>query len=336
MQKDFNKKSSNFATNKDVLQLNQAIESKANLAEINEALNSKASKESVINALHRKANKHEVESILKSKVDIEEVQNIINTLNNKSDMNDIEKIYSIIDSKADKNELNSLNNLISNKAEIKDFDFLNTCYLEIKRDFSKRVDDVDHDIDRLIENIKKEFANFNILINNLDMKKVDFKEFEKLNTQVSKKTDNEILNSSLGQIKNDIYESFGHFRNEVLNTKKLFEDNFSERLILLEKNLDKSLDEYNKNKERINDFIDKRKLDQDENLKTSKNMINTLHKDLLIDINLIRAEKQKNINDIQDIFTRKVEKRDFDAIRTKLIEGLDKKVRYYMKLNKNI
>jgi len=326
LQKDFIKKSANFATQKDLQQLNQALESKANLNEVHEALNTKASKESVINALHRKANKNEVESVLKSKVDIEELQNIINNLNNKADVSNLEKIYSILDSKAEKAEVANLNNLIGSKAEIKDFDLLNTCYLEIKRDFSKRIDDLDQDIDRLIENIKKEFGNLNIVINNLDMKKVDFKEFEKLNTLVSKKTDNEILNSSLGQMKNDIYESFGHFRNEIQQSKKLFEDNSNDKLNLLEKNLEKSLEEYNRNKERINDFIEKRKTDQDENLKTSKNMINILHKDLLVDINLIRAEVQKNINDIQDLFTRKLDKREFDALKSKIFETLDQKV----------
>jgi len=326
LQKDFIKKSANFATIKDIQQLNQAIESKANLSEVNEAMNTKASKESVINALHRKANKNEVEAILKSKVDIEELQNIINNLNNKVDVNDLEKIYSILDSKAEKAEVSNINNLIGSKAEIKDFDLLNTCYLEIKRDFSKRIDDLDQDIDRLIENIKKEFGNLNIVINNLDMKKVDFKEFEKINTLVSKKTDNEILNSSLGQMKNDIYESFGHFRSEIQQSKKLYEDSCHEKLSLLEKNLEKSLEEYNRNKERINDFIEKRKMDQDENLKTSKNMIGNLHKDLLVDINLIKAEIQKNIHDIQDLFARKQDKREFDAVKSKLFETLDLKV----------
>lgn len=296
------------------------------MAEVNEALNTKASKESVINALHRKANKNEIETALKSKVEIEELQNIINTINNKADIVDIDKIFSIMDTKAEKSEIQSFQSLISNKAEIKDFELLNTCYQEIKRDLTKRLDDIDQDIDRLIDNIKKEFGNFNIVINNLDMKKVDFKEFEKLSTQVSKKTDMEILNNSMGQTKNDIYESFRHYRDEIQQSKKLFEDNINEKFSLLDRSLDKINDEFNKNKERINDFIDKKQFEQDESLKTTKNMINALHKDLLVDINLIRSETQKNIDQIQDLFARKFDRKDFDNIKAKIFDSLEHKV----------
>ena len=88
----------------------------------------------------------------------------------------------------------------------------------------------------------------NIVVNNLDMKKVDFKEFEKLSTTVSKKTDNEILSNSLIQIKNDIYDSFTHYRNEFEHNKKIFEENISEKVNFTEKNLEKTLEDFNKNK----------------------------------------------------------------------------------------
>jgi hypothetical protein len=55
----------------------------------------------------------------------------------------------------------------------------------------------------------------NIVVNYLDMKKVDFKEFEKILTNVSKKLDSDILSNTLSQIKNDIYDSFSHYRNEI-------------------------------------------------------------------------------------------------------------------------
>lgn len=329
MQKDFHKKSANYATNKEITQIVQTLEGKANLIEINETLNTKASKESVINALHRKANKNEVDAVLKSKVDIEELQNVVNTLNNKSDVNDIDKIFNILDNKVDKNDFTNMSNLITTKSDVKDFDLLNTCYQEIKRDCGKRIEELDQDIDRLIENIKKEFGNMNIVVNNLDMKKVDFKEFEKLSANVSKKTDNEILNNSLTQIKNDIYDSFTHYRNEIEHNKKMFEDGISEKVGFMERNMEKNIDEFNKNKEKMNDIFDRRKIDQEENIKMSKSMVNGLHKEMLVDINMLRGEIQKILNDINDLHNRKTEKKEFESVKNKLFEYMDNKVKIF-------
>lgn len=324
--KDFYKKSANFALIKDLTQISQSLEGKANMNEINEILNTKASKESVINALHRKANKNEVDAVLKGKVDIEELQNIVNTLNSKSDLNDIDRIFNILESKADKSEISNLSNIISLKAETKDFEFLNTCYQEIKRDCGKRIEELDQDIDRLIENIKKEFGSMNTAVNNLDMKKVDFKEYEKLLTSVSKKTDNEILSNSLMQIKNDIYDSFGHYRNEFEQNKKMFEDGINDKIVLMEKNFEKNLEDFVRNKEKIKEIIERRKNDQEENLRVSKSLINNLHKEVLVDVNLLRGEIQKLLNDVHELHNRKIEKKEFDSIKNKLFELIERKV----------
>jgi hypothetical protein len=309
------------------------MEGKANLIEVNDSLNSKASKESVINALHRKANKNEVEAVLKSKVDIEELQNVISTINNKSDATEIDKILNILDNKAEKSEILNISNNLNTKADTKDFDLLNTCYQEIKRDCGKRVDELDQDIDRLIENIKKEFGNMNIVVNNLDMKKVDFKEFEKLSTNVSKKLDADILSNSLSQIKNDIYDSFSHYRNEIEHNKKMFEEGISDKVNYMEKNVEKNLEDFNKNKEKFMDFIDRRKIDQEENLKISKGIINGVHKEVLIDINSLRGEIQKISNDINDLHNRKTEKKEFDITKNKLFEFIENKVNKYIYIN---
>jgi len=158
------------------------------------------------------------------------------------------------------------------------------------------------------------------------MKKVDFKEFEKLSTNVSKKLDNEILSNSLSQIKNDIYDSFTHYRNEIEHNKKMFEEGISEKVNFMEKNVEKNLEDFNKNKEKIRDVIDRRKIDQEENLKISKSMVNGLHKEVLVDINLLRGEIQKILNDINDLHNRKTEKKEFESTKNKLLDFIENKV----------
>jgi len=57
-------------------------------------------------------------------------------------------------------------------------------------------------------------------LNNFDVKKVDFKEYEKLTLITSKKMDTELLNSTINQVKTDLYESLNNYKNEIAAQKK--------------------------------------------------------------------------------------------------------------------
>ena len=100
----------------------------------------------------------------------------------------------------------------------------------------------------------------------------------------------------------------------------MFEENINEKVTFVEKNVDRNLGDFNKDKEKITDFIDKRKIYDEENLKISKSMVNGLHKEILVDINLLRGEIQKILNDISDLHNRKTERKEFDTIKNKSIE----------------
>jgi hypothetical protein len=323
--KELMKKSSTFATNKELQNLTQLVDQKANVNDVNEALATKASKDSVINALHRKANKAETDSMIKAKVDIEDFQAILNSLNNKVDINEFEKLHSICENKAERSDIISLSNTLNNKAELKDFEFVNVCYQELKRDNTKRLDDFDQDIDRLIENIKKEFQNLNIVINNLDVKKADFKEFEKMNTLMSKKSDSESLASSLSQLKTDIYDSFAHFKNDLHQNKKIFEEGLNEKISIIEKNLEKSTEDNHRTKEKINEVFERKKSDQEDTLKQSKHLVSNFAKEVAAENNLLRSELQKLNSEFDDILNKKMDKKEFEMVRNKLFSEIEQK-----------
>ena len=102
----------------------------------------------------------------------------------------------------------------------------------------------------------------------------------------------------------------------------MFEENINEKVTFVEKNVDRNLGDFNKDKEKITDFIDKRKIYDEENLKISKSMVNGLHKEILVDINLLRGEIQKILNDISDLHNRKTEINEFDTIKNKINHDL--------------
>lgn len=289
-------------------------------------MSTKASKESVINALHRKANKNELDTLLKNKVDLEEIQNVFNVLNNKSDISDLEKLRAMMDLKADKNEVLNINSILNYKLDTKDFDDQNKSLAELTKETDKKIDDIDKDIDKLIENIKKEFGNINKVINNLDMKKSDYKEIEKLNNAINKKCDVDNFNDSLVQLKKEILDNYSNYKTEYSQARKNLEDYTNEKFNSFERNFDKISQELILSKERFNDLQEKRKLDQDEFIKLTKSLISNTNKDILTDIDLVRSEIQRCSSDFQELYNRKLDRKEFDATKIKLISLIDQKV----------
>lgn len=330
MQKDFQKKTQNFASLKELNSLNNQMENKANLSDVNDALNTKANKESVINALHRKANKNEIEAVLKNKIELEELQNIINILNNKPDYSELEKIGNLLEQKTDKDEFIAFNNLLNSKVEIKDFENFKNLFNEDKFEKNKKIEEMDHDIDRLIENIKKEFGNMNVILNNFDMKKIDIKEFEKLNISNCKKIDEEFFNENINTLKNNYIEMLDNLKNENGNLRKKLEEEFEQKLNSLEKNIDKYYEEGQRSKEKINDLFEQRKNDQDEMIKLTKNVLSNTQKDILEDLSISRNEVQRCVNDVQELFNKKMDKKEFDFFKNKFNEVLGLKVFFFL------
>lgn len=302
------------------------MENKANLNDVNEALNTKASKESVINALHRKANKNEIEALLKNKVDLEEIQNIISLINNKVDIVDFDKIRTVIDNKTDKSDLLNINNQLTNKVDFKDHEMLNGLLIEYKKENNKKIEDLDQDIDRLIENIKKEFGNINLVINNLDSKKIDLKELDKLNSLINKKCELDHFTESVQQIRKDLSDHVSNLKNEIRENKKSIEEQQTDKFVSIERSIEKHVGEINLNKERLADLIEQRKFDQDELLKLTKNIIANSQKDIMCDLNLMKTEVQKCSADSQEMFTRKLDRKEFEATKIKQLSAIDLKV----------
>ena len=52
------------------------------------------------------------------------------------------------------------------------------------------------------------------------VKKIEFRDMEKVNATLSNKVDGELLSNSISQLKNEIYESFGHYKNDLHQNRK--------------------------------------------------------------------------------------------------------------------
>jgi hypothetical protein len=326
--KELLKKSANYATVKEINIISQQLESKANINEVNEALSTKASKESVISALHRKANKTETESLLNIKVDMEDFNKLVNLVNNKLDIMEFDKFQSYIETKADKSELINITNTLGNKADIKDFDLLNVCYQELKRETGKKIDDLDQDIDKLIEEVKKEFQNINISMNNLETKKVDLTHYDKIANILAKKADSDYVIGSVSQVKNDVFEHLIEIKSDMTQARKIYEDKLNEKISIAEKHIELLQNDYNKNKDRFIDLENMKRNESDDLIKQNKTYLNNIANNINLDINTINNELNKMKTEFEEIVNRKSDKKEIEFIKNKLFTELNQKVKF--------
>ena len=179
--------------------------------------------------LNKKSNLEDVAEALELKAD-NDIINEINTIK-KNIENDINLIREQIEEKNNKKnfsfieEINEkIEEINKNKCDINDFKLMSDAFQDIKLNLSQRVDDIDNDLDRLIENIKAQFQTTNKLIEDIDNKKIEKKHLEDINNILIKKIDEDKFNISLGDLKNKLFESMNSFKEDYITNIKIFEN----------------------------------------------------------------------------------------------------------------
>ena len=202
------------------IELSTGLNTKGDLSDIMQTFNEVAhnmeqrpTKEEMILIIDNKLDKKMNEEIKKivSKGDIkinlkknwEELNKNFVTMKEFEELMNNNKIYkdninNTLKEKADKNEINTL------IKDLKNFSELN-----------EKVKNIDNDLDRLIDNMKKQFKNIDNTINNLINCKIEIKDLESINNKISENNKNHInihneLSNDIQQIKNEI---------NVFNTK---------------------------------------------------------------------------------------------------------------------
>ena len=281
--------------------------------------------------LNKKSNLDDVAEALELKLDSE---NFVNELNNikKNIENDINIIKKEKLEEIDK----KIEEINKNKNDVNDFKLISDAFQDMKLNLTQRVDDIDNDFDRLIENIKAQFNTTNKLITDLENKKSEKKDLDNMNLSLTKKLDEDKFNKSISDLKNNIFESMNNFKEDYLTNIKILE-NKSEN-----KN-DTIITELNKQNEEIQNFINNEKQDiglmineilNENNLEYNTNFeeINEQIKKLNINLNeklnkKIDEEKFDNyFNNIKKELNSKMSLFDSQKNTQEIIASFDKKI----------
>lgn len=323
---NMNKKLNSYAPMKEINSIYQILEAKANIAEMNEALNSKASKDSVLSALQRKINKSELDVIVNTKLDIEEFRSILPIIKSKADIEEIEKLNYLLDSKADRADMSNLSQIISKKAEYSDVDMVQNTILDLRVEFNKKTSIIDDDLNQLVEFIKKEMDSFDLKLSHMNQQKADLKDVSEVKNTVKDKANMDHINEYFNRLKEDTNREIAILKEEVNRNNAYLDDKVNDRIITFENNHKNILNDMNTKTNRDFDQINNMLEEIPQINNKLKYILDQQSTELSNELKSLREELYKMNKDIEDIYNRKSDKKDFDILQKKCFNDIDDKV----------
>jgi len=280
------------------------------IKEIRDILDNKSNSIDVINALDTKVDKDELNLELQS---LEEKNKSNNLLKDNIDKIECEKIYEELNEKInnkDKKKFEEIENVLKSKADNNDFSLIKDAFQDMKIKMTQRIDDIDNDLDRLIDNIKSQFKSITE-----DMKKLDKNisgngNIENINKIIKNKVDINDLEEIINSLKTNIFQSFDSFMKEIETKQK----NFEEKIIT---NIDGILKENKYIKENLN-IQNKTIKDLFNNKNNYGNEMEELKlSEITKSISDYKLELKKDIENIINILNNKV---DLKIMNEKLVK----------------
>ena len=336
----------NFAKKNDLISMQSEIESKANIIDVENALESKEDKDKIFLLLQNKVDKDEYENILENKLDKNDFLEISKKLDDKLEKHNFEQFLEEYHNNIN-NTNNNIEENIKNKVNMKDFKLLNDSYLDSKQKMSKKIDDIDNDLDRLIESVKEQFQSLNVVINNLEHNKIDNTEFdmEKLKNfeqMLRNKPEHEEVEMLINKAKNNLLDAINNFKNGENANMKLFEENIQNKIDKIVYDNQSMLNDLTNTNQNINNFFTQKQAEMeslmtrmrlllnDNDIYSNNNINNNLNNNNNIQEERIKNEMKnmiENNNDkINQKFREKLDVSKFEEFLNGLKEDLDNKI----------
>ena len=308
----------------EIVDLQNIMKSKANLDDVAEALESKADSDKIYSYIK------ELKENLNNKADKIEIMNINKELKNNVKKDDLGLFKEEIN--------NNINEIMKNKSDINDFKLISDAFQDMKLTMTQRIDDIDSDLDRLIDNIKAQFQSTNILISNIDNRKVENKDMEEINNLLIKKLDEDKFNSLFGQLKDSLFDTINSFKDDYLTNINFFENKLEDKKELFNQDYNSIINELNKQNNSINDFMNNEK----EEINFINQKIEAITNDLNMQNNSLNQKmkedlKKLNIN-INEKLNKKVDEQKFDSYISNIKKEMNSKVSLFnsKKINEEI
>ena len=287
------------------------------IQEIKDILETKSNSIDVVNALDTKVDKDELNFELKNLTKRKELNNL---LEEKKDKFENQKIYEILNEKLNNKEsknIEKIENILKEKADNNDFNLIKDAFQDMKITMTQRIDDIDNDLDRLIENIKSQFKSMTEDMKNSEKNIYENLNIENINSILKNKIDLNDLEESMNLLKTNIFQSMNSFMKEIESNQKNFEEKIMTNLDKISKENKYIMENMNIQNMTVKDLFNNKtnysnELNELKISEMSKNIVDyklELKKDMenilnilnnKIDVNLVNDEFAKIENEIDN------------------------------------
>ena len=327
---------SNLVNRNEILNLKNELDNKANIIDVENALEIKEDKEKIFLLLQNKADKTDIDN----KLDKNDFDKIINEKLSKNEFEQFLKEYDInnIFEKSQEN--------LKNKVDISEFNFLNDSVIRNTKEMRKKIDDMDNDLDRFIESVKEQFNSLNIVINNLELNKInsnelDIEKLKNIDNFLKNKVDQKDVEILISKAKNNLVDIINDFKNNENMNMRNFEEDIQNKIDKIIFDNQMMLNDLTNTNQNINNYYTKKEAEM-ESLMTRMRLllnnkeilgnanINNMNNNLIIQEERIKNELRNEIENVNNRINQKLkEKLDiskFEEFLNGLKEDLDNKV----------
>lgn len=190
-------------------------------------LETKANKHSVATALHRKANKKDIEEEFKKLIRNNEFDQIIQLLENKASSDDIERLENMLDEQVKAETIEELHEIMCTKADKEEIDKIIEQQNNNEQNKGQEIiSKTQAQFSSLTENINEQFDLFREDIYGKLSNKLDSAVLMDLSTKLSKKADNERVNTLIAQHKNNLIDILENYKKEFRSIQDIFEQKY--------------------------------------------------------------------------------------------------------------
>ena len=289
LKKDIYDKIGNHISNDDFLNFQKKFEKKENddILEIKNMLDKKADKENVYNSLKFKSDKNEINTILDNKLDKSDLSLIIKALGEKLNKEEFLKYKENIYKNNIDNNLNYYNKLDI----VNDIKEIVNDVQEMKKNINKRIDIINTDNERLLDNIKNKFESLNIAINNNNKKIAENESNNNISNLLKKKLDVDKFDSFVKKIKSNLENNFLEI---TKNSNQKIEILIDSQIQNLNQNISKLFEKQNNI---INNYINKNKYEMSEYQIRVQGIINKIDEETKSEIIKIKNEFIEKIDE---------------------------------------
>ena len=270
------------------------------IKEIKEILDNKSNSIDVINALETKVDKEEFN--IQYQILFEKNKST-NELRDKIDETEYKKIYEILKEKINNNEqlkFEKINNILKDKAEKNDFQLIKDAFQDMKIKMTQRIDDIDNDLDRLIENIKTQFKSISEDMKKLEKNISESPDTEKFIKILQTKVNINDLEEIIESMKSNNFQSMNSFMQEIDSNQKKFEENMASNIEKILKENKYIIDNMNIQSLTIKDLFN--------NKNNYENEINEINNSEIVkNISDYKLEIKNDVENILNILNGKVD-----------------------------